>query len=137
MDKFTPTSILIADDDADIRRFLRNVLERAGYAVWEASDGKEAMALAHQMRLDLVILDLIMPEQEGFETIQALKREYPSLKIIAMSGAFSLEQQDGMLRIAQLFGAAAGLSKPFSASTVLKTLRAVLGSAGSDSERTP
>jgi len=122
-------SILIADDEAGIRQFLRIVLEGGGHRVWEASNGKEAAALNRRAKLDLAIIDLVMPEQEGLETIQALKREHPGLRIIAMSGAFAGVQLSAMLRIAQMLGANASLTKPFSADTVLETVLGVLDSA--------
>jgi CheY-like chemotaxis protein len=122
-------SILIVDDEAGVRRFLRIVLEGAGHAVWEAGNGKEAVALVRRTEFDLLILDLVMPEQEGLETIRELKTEYPSLKIIGISGAFVGAYPDTMLRMATLLGASAALSKPFSADTVLETVQRVLNSA--------
>jgi CheY-like chemotaxis protein len=114
-------SILIADDDARIRRFLRTVLEGDGHKVWEASNGKEAVALICRTKFDVVITDLAMPEGEGLETIQALKKEHPDLRIIAISGSIP-----AVLRIAERLGAKASLSKPFSAETVLETVQRVL-----------
>jgi two-component system chemotaxis response regulator CheY len=121
-------SILVADDEAGVRHFLRTVLEGAGHTVWEASNGKEALALVRGTKIDLVIIDLVMPEQEGFETIRALKATDPGLRIIAMSGDFA-ESLDTMLRIAQGFGAKAGLEKPMSAATLLEAVQRALDSA--------
>ena len=64
-------SILVVDDEADVRHFLRLVLERAGYEVLEASNGKEAIEEIRRKTLNLVITALFMPVQEGFETIRA------------------------------------------------------------------
>ena len=80
--------ILVADDEAGVRGFLRAVLEDGGYEVIEAADGKQALQQARAGHVDLVITDLVMPEQEGIETIQALRREMPGVGIIAISGAF-------------------------------------------------
>jgi len=121
-------SILIADDDGGVRRLLRTVLEAGGHKVWEASNGKEAAALNRRMKFDLVIIDLVMPEQEGLETIQALTKEHPGLRIIAMSGATGTHPGT-MLRVAQALGAKASLPKPFSTYTVLETVQRVLDSA--------
>ena len=122
-------SILIADDEAGIRQFLRTVLEGGGHKVWEASNGKEAVALNCRTKFDLAIIDLVMPEQEGIETIQVLRKEDPGLRIIVMSGAFTGAHLSAMLRSAQMLGANASLPKPFSADTVLETVLGVLDSA--------
>jgi CheY-like chemotaxis protein len=117
-------SILVADDDGRVRRFLRTVLEGGGHKVWEASNGKEAKALIFRTKFDVVIIDLAMPEGEGLETIQALRKEHPDLRMIAISGSIP-----AVLRIAERLGAIASLSKPFSAETVLETVQRVLGIA--------
>jgi two-component system chemotaxis response regulator CheY len=122
-------SILIADDEAGVRRFLRTVLEGVGHKVSEAGNGKEAAALIRKTTFDLVIIDLIMPEGEGLETIRSLTKEYPGLRIIAVSGSFRGDYLVTMLRIAKMLGAKATLSKPFSADTVLETVQRLLDSA--------
>ena len=107
--------VLVADDEAAVRSFLRTVLERAGYEVLEAGDGKETLQRLRTQHVDLVIVDLVMPELEGIETIQILRRENPGLRIIAISGAF-----DGQfLKTARLLGADEVLSKPVSAEMLL------------------
>jgi len=100
-------SILVAEDDGDLRAWLREVLENEGYAVMEAANGREAMEIVRRANVDLCITDLAMPEQEGIETIRLLKEEYPKLKIIAISGAFG----GTFLEIAKLLGAGAALLK--------------------------
>ena len=78
--------ILVIDDDPDIRRLLRLALEDAGYDVREAQEGDDGLAIARQERCALAIVDLFMPGKEGLETILALRREMPQIKLIAMSG---------------------------------------------------
>jgi len=78
-------SILIVDDYDQIRNLLRRILQGAGYEVFEASNGRQAIKWLGENAADLVITDLIMPEQEGLETIQFLRSERPNLKIVAMS----------------------------------------------------
>jgi DNA-binding response OmpR family regulator len=114
--------ILVADDEAGVRKLLRTALEDRGYEVVEAEDGKEALKEARAGRLDLVITDLVMPEQDGIETIQALRREVPGVGIIAISGAF----QGQFLKTAQLLGADAALSKPVSTDLLLARVVEVL-----------
>ncbi len=115
-------SIIVVDDDDTVRRVLRRMLESAGYEVREASNGRRAVAEFHQRPADLLITDIFMPEQEGMETISALRRERPDLKIIAISGVAG----DHYLRMAKLLGARATLQKPLRLATVLDTVRKCL-----------
>ena len=114
--------ILVADDEASVRSFLRKVLEGSGYEVIEAENGKQAIQEARAGRVDLVITDLVMPEQEGIETIQALRRDVPGVVIIAISGAF----EGQFLNIAKMLGAAAVLAKPVTADLLLAKVAEVL-----------
>jgi len=107
--------ILIADDDAEVRGFLRAALESGGYEVVEAANGKQALAAVRAGGVDLAIMDLVMPEQEGIETIVALRKEAPSVGIIAISGAL----EGPYLGMARALGAQAALSKPVSAELLL------------------
>jgi hypothetical protein len=117
-----PARILVADDDAPVRAFLRAVLESDGYEVTEAADGKQALQGVRTGRVDLVITDLVMPEQEGIETIRALRKEVPGIGIIAISGAF-----DGQfLKAARMLGANLALGKPLDAGLLLSSVAEVL-----------
>ena len=78
--------ILIIDDDKQMREMLKQTLERAGYAVIEAQNGLEGVAVYREQHVDVVITDLIMPGKDGMETIIELKREFPDVRIIAVSG---------------------------------------------------
>jgi len=114
--------ILVADDESAVRSFLKAALERAGYQVLAASDGKQAFQQAMAAEVDLVVTDLVMPEQEGIETIRALRREAPEVGIIAISGAFG----GRFLNAAQKLGADAVLAKPVSAELLLSKVAEVL-----------
>jgi CheY-like chemotaxis protein len=105
-------SILIMDDDQAVRTMMRRALERAGHRVSEAQDGAEGMKLYRDAPVDLVITDLYMPGQDGIETIQQLRDEFPRSRIIAMSGGASVAAE-GPLRDAEMFGADATIAKPF------------------------
>lgn len=118
------TRVLVADDEAGVRAYLREVLESDRYEVTEAADGKQAMHRALAEQVDLVITDLVMPGQEGIETIQALRREAPDIRIIATSGAFSGQ----FLGMAKMLGADAALSKPFSPEALLAKVTEVMTS---------
>ncbi|HKW97351.1 MAG TPA: response regulator [Bryobacteraceae bacterium] len=99
-------SVLLIDDDRDYREVLRIFLETRNYQVFEAANGKEGLRALEKNPVDLVITDILMPEQEGLETIQAIRRDRPEQKIIAMSASEAL-----ILRMAQRLGANATYSK--------------------------
>jgi CheY-like chemotaxis protein len=115
--------ILVVDDDAGVREVLQSMLEAAGYSVELAINGREALAIMRHATFDCIITDLVMPEQEGIETIKMIRRDYPDLGIIAMSGAFGGDY----LRIASYLGAHATLSKPVQLPTLLATVSSLIG----------
>lgn len=116
--------ILVADDDPAVRRFLRKLLEGVGYGVIEASNGKQVLSQVRAEHVILVITDLVMPEQEGIETIQTLRRDFPGIGIIAISGAF----EGQCLKAAQMLGADAALKKPVNIDLLLDKVAEVLKS---------
>jgi two-component system, chemotaxis family, chemotaxis protein CheY len=116
-------SVLIIDDDTGIRRMLRGALERAGHRIEEASNGAEGMQRYRTAPADLVITDVFMPDQDGIETIQQLREEFPESRILAISGG-SVGGTSGTLTDAMLFGADATLAKPF---TIQELTTAVAG----------
>jgi DNA-binding response OmpR family regulator len=120
-------SILIIDDDAHFRAMLRQMLSRAGYEVKEAPNGKQGMRLYRTEPVDLVITDLIMPEKEGIETITDLRREFPGVKIIAVSGGGKIGPED-YLSGAKLLGAQRILAKPVEKDEMLEAIRELVGS---------
>ena len=105
--------ILLVDDDDLFRKMLRLTLVKMGYTVTEARNGKEALRAYEEEPADVVMTDLIMPEKEGLETIQALKKTQPTVRILAMSGAGRSSWPD-FLRVAKMMGADRILPKPFS-----------------------
>jgi len=114
--------ILVVDDELSIRVLLRRVLQGAGYEVIEAADGKAALAQIREGKVDLIITDLVMPEQEGVETIRRLRESHPQIKVVAMSGAFG----GRLLNTAALFGAQVTLMKPVSPATILQVAHDLL-----------
>ena len=120
------TSILVIDDDELIRDTLRDVLEEAGYRVVEARDGADGVRKYKANPCDLVITDMIMPEKEGVETIMELKRDYPRLAIIAVSGGGRAQRFD-FLSLAKEFGADHILRKPFENKELLEAVQTALG----------
>lgn len=114
--------IVVADDDPAIRSFLRHILWQLGHRVLEASNGRQAMEYLRQQPVDLLITDLLMPEQEGLETIRRARGECADLPVVAMSGGFG----EQFLGVAHQMGASAVLHKPFEADTVREMVRRIL-----------
>lgn len=115
--------ILVIDDNAELRTIFGAMLESAGYEVTLAPGGHEGLDHYRAHFPDLVITDLFMPGMDGFETISRLTAEFPSAKIIAMSGH---EQAGDMLAIARQLGASETLQKPFSAGKLLAAVEGLL-----------
>ena len=117
--------VLLIDDDDVIRQMMRRMLVADGHDVQEAANGKVGVACYRQQPSDLIITDIVMPEQEGLETIQQLRRVNPQVKIIAISGAYS-DRVDGYLAMALRFGVRQVLQKPFSQAELLAAVAGVL-----------
>ena len=118
-------SILVIDDEETIRLLLRTILEREGYRVLEAPDGNEGLKQFTKTPTDLVITDLIMPGKEGIETIRELRRKFPDVKIIAVSGGGRIGP-DAYLKMAKGVGALRTLSKPFDKTVLLEVVKEVI-----------
>jgi CheY-like chemotaxis protein len=114
--------ILIIDDEPQIRSMIRLILEREGYSVAEATDGLDGMRLLREKPADLVITDLIMPNKDGIGMIIEIQKEFPEVKIIAMSGG-GLNRPEGYLRGAQKLGAACTLAKPIQRQELLRAVK--------------
>ncbi len=121
--------IHIIDDEALIRELFRRILETEGYEVSDAADGNEALAMCRKAPPDLIITDLIMPDKEGIETIIEMKRDFPEVKIIAISGGGRITAKE-YLELAATFGADMTLTKPISRDELLAAVRTVLPPEG-------
>lgn len=117
--------ILVIDDEELVRMTVRQTLERRGHEVAEAVNGRAVLELQRTRPVELVITDLLMPEKEGIETIRDLKREYPDVKIIAMSGGGPVGNTS-YLAMSQRFGADSTLIKPFGPQELLSTVERLL-----------
>jgi CheY-like chemotaxis protein len=119
--------VLVIDDDANVRATIRHVLSRENYRVQCATDGVGGLRIFREFAPDVVITDLIMPQQDGLVTIEEIKRERRAIGIIAISGGGRVGNMD-MLRMAKRMGADHVLAKPFSAADLLRTVRTALPS---------
>ena len=127
-----PTILLIEDDDS-VRALLRTTLTSAGYTVQEAVNGRHGIRVFRKAPTDLVITDLYMPDRDGLDVIEALRRSHRRVKILAISGASGTM---GYLPVAQSLGAVAVLQKPFAPSALLHLVADLLKPDSSDPENT-
>jgi CheY-like chemotaxis protein len=125
-------NILIADDDAAVQTTVRLLLERAGYHVVTASDGRRALDHLESGNFDLLFLDIFMPGMDGFETMRLVRQRHPSVQIIVISG-HSIPSETNpapdFLTMARKLGAVRSLQKPFRPDALLQTVAACLEDA--------
>lgn len=135
MSEKSSMKILIIDDDEIIRELFRMWLERAGYEVYDAADGREGMSIQEKTPVDMLICDLIMPVQEGIETITLFKDKFPEIGIIAISGGGKIAP-GSYLTIAEHLGAWKVFTKPVDMIQLMKDIEewAVNRGTGDSSE---
>jgi CheY-like chemotaxis protein len=118
--------VLIIDDDEQMRLILSRVVALLGYEICLATNGLEGVRIQREKPADLVITDLIMPEQEGLETIAILKRDFPATKIIAVSGGGRIGPE-AYLPTAKELGADRVFSKPFEIHEIISAIKELVG----------
>jgi len=118
--------VVVVDDNADTCAFMLAALQGAGYEVETANEGAQGLNLLRRREADLLITDIFMPGQEGFETITRCKAEFPRTRIIVMSAGTIPGMPHDFLSTAGMLGVGATLRKPFTADHLLATVRRVL-----------
>jgi CheY-like chemotaxis protein len=118
-------SILVIDDDKPFRHLARVALEKGGYRVLEAGDGQAGVEVYVRDRPDLVLCDVFMPGIDGLDVLRMLRRQFPGVRVVTMSGGGSLFGMD-FLPAARALGAVGTLSKPFGVSDLLETVGRLL-----------
>ena len=118
--------ILIVEDDKDLREMLKESLIRKRYTVLEAENGKAAITHFKPALTDLVVTDLIMPEEDGLKVIIRLRQIKPSIKIIAISGG-GKAGPGSYLNLAKALGADVIFTKPFSVNDMITRIEELLG----------
>jgi CheY-like chemotaxis protein len=113
-------SILLIDDDDDLRRVMAMALVNDGHRVREAQDGAKGVAAFHRYSPDIVITDIVMPEMEGIQVIREIRQRKPDVPIIAISGNI---RNDFYLRSATALGANTALAKPFTINTLIEVVQ--------------
>lgn len=123
-------SVLIVDDDPSVRKMLQLTFKAADFTVYTATNGTEALRLYEREPQDLVILDMVMPETEGIETLLAIKKRQPNARVIAISGGarfgltgeVKLDAQQA-LHLAGRLGATRCFTKPLDNDELLAVAR--------------
>lgn len=118
--------ILLIDDDEGFRAMLSTLLARNGFVVVEARDGKDGLLKFQAEAVDLVITDIIMPEQDGTGVIIALQKLQATIPVIAISGG-GRNTGDDYLKIATIFGARKCFGKPLNTAEFIDTVKELLG----------
>ena len=116
--------ILLIDDDGPLRTVLAEALTAAGQEVFQAEDGRQGVEVFRAALPDVVVTDLIMPGKEGIETIAELRKDFPDLPIIAISGGAPNSKL--YLDLAQRLGARRVIAKPFYVQELLRAIEEVL-----------
>jgi two-component system chemotaxis response regulator CheY len=118
------TRILIVDDTDFDRNLLRNILVSAGYDIaGMAQGGEEGVKLYREMMPDLAVLDLIMPDLNGIETLRRIRDEYPTAKVLMCTSVGN----DGMVDLARRLGARGYVVKPYQAANILSAIKKIVG----------
>ena len=121
MSPLAPVPVCIVDDDVELRATLKHLLEDAGMLVHETSSGRDGVELARSSAAAVAIVDIVMPDQEGLETIRSLRQQIPGIKVLAMSGYDSR-----YLEMSMLLGADDTLRKPFSGRELVARVKRLL-----------
>jgi CheY-like chemotaxis protein len=119
--------VIVIDDQDPIRRIVRRALEQAGHEVLDAPDGASGMQILAQHSADVVISDIFMPGQDGIETLRQIRKDFPAVRVIVMSGGDSSGLLD-LRQDAELLGAVKSLRKPFTAREIVDAVNGVLKS---------
>lgn len=126
----TQRTVMVVDDDKPIRTLLKRILEPAGYRVILAENGTEALSLLDKNKPDLIMLDILMPKMDGFQTLDAIRHlsDVPVIMLTAIDDAVAVGGALGL-------GADDYIRKPFRTSELLARIKAKLRRAEADNGR--
>lgn len=120
--------VLVVDDEADLRHFSSRVLELEGYLVLQAEDGVAAIKLLNENKIDLILLDLKMPGEDGWSVLKKIKSEPTTahISVIVFTASANVERKNRAMEL----GAAGYLIKPLSAGDLRKAVAIALRKKG-------
>jgi len=119
-------NILIIDDHEEMLTMLSRTLTDRGFATHTAENGAIALKILADQEVDVVVTDLVMPEKEGIETIMHLRKQYPEIRILAISGGHQMRNATPYLELAARLGAHDTLAKPFTIDTLTAKIKGIL-----------
>ncbi len=119
----SPPYVLVVDDDRQIVRMMKKALETDGFEVLTVTSGKAALDAVRRRRPDLLVLDLNMPEPDGFDVLKIERSQFPYLRILVISGYLN----GALLEAAKLVGAIDTIQKPFEPGALVTKVRELLG----------
>jgi DNA-binding response OmpR family regulator len=119
--------ILVVDDEEQICSLLTQMLEHEGFDVDTAKNGEQGLSLVSKKAYDLVITDMIMPVKDGLKLIMELIRDYPELRILAISGGGAIKAERYLTMAGYLGDEIATLEKPFTLESLLARVNELLG----------
>ena len=129
-------SILVIDDEADVRDGIKRVLDRAGFTVRAIDNATDAMLELKRLAADVVITDIIMPKVSGVDAIECIVRDFPLVRIVAISGGGNFDVSGhqpaaitttAYLAAAKRAGAHCILTKPFESRELIEAVNQVMG----------
>lgn len=120
-------SILVVDDDPILREIAAEMLRAHGYACAVAEDGAIAIAALADTPADLVVLDMIMPNKEGIETLREIKTRWPAIRVVMISAGTPTMTAQALLNMARALGADAVIEKPLFEASFIRVIGQVLG----------
>jgi CheY-like chemotaxis protein len=122
-------SLLVVDDDAGVRAVILRALKKAGHAVRSAHSVTAALAQCLEHPIDMVIIDILMPDIDGIEGIRELRRRFPGTPLVAMSGGSARIEPFLLLDAAEVLGATAVLTKPFPMKALIRLVGELLNAS--------
>lgn len=119
-------TVLVADDVAEVRYSIKRSLTKAGHTVIEAEDGAAALEILRRDAVDLIVTDIWMPKTDGVAVLRALRHEFPTLKVIAVTGGGRAAPIDFSAALATTWGADRVFTKPFENDDLVREVDALI-----------
>jgi DNA-binding NtrC family response regulator len=119
--------VLVIDDQESIRSVVRRALEQDGHEVFDANEGELGMEILESQSFDVVITDIFMPGQDGIVTLRQIRKRFPAVKVIVISGGDATGMMD-LRQDAELLGAVKSLPKPFNAREIMDAVNTAVRS---------
>lgn len=125
--------ILVIDDDEELCNTIRDFLDSIGYSTDCVTDGDTALKKMGEQKTDLAVVDILMPEKDGVDTIMDIDKNFPDVKIVAISGGGPFDRTE-LLSMAEVLGADAVMAKPFDFQDLQDTIESILGNGNQEKQ---